>query len=195
MSRSLSTFGLIAIRGVLALVLSVSGVGKLIDPTDAGSLVEIVMGSQSILTDVALPLVIAVSLAELALAIWLVWGRGLSGALWACLGMVGGFTVVIGSLVVGGQSVSTCGCFGAFELGLSAEATFLRNLGLLAVILTGLLLSDGGAPPEADRAGAQRSASPTSASQTSASQTSASQTSASQTPATSDTSTKGDVHA
>jgi len=151
MSRSLSTYGLIAIRSVLALVFFVSGVGKLIDPTDAGSLVEVVMGSTSILTDYATPIVIAVSVAELALAIWLVWGRRLSGALLACLAMVGVFTVVIGSLVVGGQSVSTCGCFGAFGLGLSAEATFLRNLGLLAVILTGLLLADTGAPPDPGR--------------------------------------------
>jgi len=157
MSRSFSTYGLIAIRGVLALVLSVSGVGKLIDPTDAGTLVEVVMGAESILTDFATPIVLAVSLAELVLAIWLVWGRGLSGALLACLAMVGVFTVVIGSLVVGGQSVSTCGCFGAFGLGLSAESTFLRNLGLLAVILTGLLLADAGAASEADRAGAQAS--------------------------------------
>lgn len=157
MSRSLSKYGLIAIRGVLALVLSISGVGKLIDPTDAGSLVEVVMGAESILTDVATPIVIAVSLAELALAIWLVWGRRLSGALLACLAMVGVFTVVIGSLVVGGESVSTCGCFGAFGLGLSAEATFLRNLGLLAVILSGLLLADAGAASDADRVDAEAS--------------------------------------
>lgn len=139
---SAASIGRGAIRVVLGLVLLASGIGKLIDPSDAGSLVGVVMGSDSFFTSISTLIVVVVSLVELVLVAWLAWGKHLSGALLACLALVGVFTVVVGSIVVNGQGVSTCGCFGAFGLGLSAEWTLMRNLGLLAIILTGLLLND-----------------------------------------------------
>lgn len=139
---SVSVIGRMAIRAVLGLVLLASGVGKLIDPSDAGSLVGVVMGSDSFLTSISTLIVVAVSVVELVLVAWLAWGKHLGAALLACLALVGVFTVVVGSIVMSGQGVATCGCFGAFGLGLSAEWTLMRNLGLLAIILTGLLLND-----------------------------------------------------
>jgi hypothetical protein len=139
---SASSMGRMAIRAVLGLVLLASGVGKLLDPSDAGSLVSIVMGSDSFFASISTLIVIAVSVVELVLVAWLAWGKHLGAALLACLGLVGVFTFVVGSIVMSGQGVATCGCFGAFGLGLSAEWTLMRNLGLLVIILTGLLLND-----------------------------------------------------
>jgi hypothetical protein len=139
---SASLIGRMAIRAVLGLVLLASGVGKLIDPSDAGSLVDVVMGSDSFFASISTLIVVAVSVVELVLVAWLAWGKYLGAALLACLGLVGVFTVVVGSIVMSGQGVATCGCFGAFGLGFSAEWTLMRNLGLLAIILTGLLLND-----------------------------------------------------
>jgi hypothetical protein len=63
------------------------------------------------------------------------WIFGLS------FGLVAGFTLGLATLL-GGEGVATCGCFGAFGLGLSLEATLLRNLVVLALILVGFLLAD-----------------------------------------------------
>jgi len=140
---SAASVGRGVVRAILGLILLASGVGKLIDPSGAGSLVGVVMGAESFFASISTFIVITVSVVELVLVGWLAWGKHLSAALLACLGLVGVFTVVVGYLVVSGLSVSTCGCFGAFGLDLSAEWTLMRNLGLLVVILTGLLLNDG----------------------------------------------------
>ena len=139
---SMAAVGRAGVRAVLGLILLLSGTGKLLDPSAAESLVEVVMGADAWLTAWSFPLVIAVSLAELVLVAWLAWGRWLTAALAACFLMFTVFTIALGTVVLGGQTVATCGCFGAFGLGLSAEWTIMRNLVLLVVTLVGILLTD-----------------------------------------------------
>jgi len=142
MRFTVSAVGRLAVRGILGIVLLLSGVGKLIDSSGAEALVGVVMGSDSVLVDYAAPLVLLVSIGELALVGWLAWGRFLTSALATTFLVFAVFTVVVGSIVVGDQTVATCGCFGALGIDLSAEATLIRNLVLLAVTLVGILLTD-----------------------------------------------------
>jgi uncharacterized membrane protein YphA (DoxX/SURF4 family) len=142
MSGTISSVGRIAVRAILGLVLLLSGVGKLLDPSGAESLVGVVMGADSLFVEYATALVMLVSVTELVLVGWLAWGRRLTLALTACFLLVGIFTFVVGSIVLSDQTVATCGCFGALGLDLSAEGTLIRNLVLLAIALVGILLTD-----------------------------------------------------
>lgn len=140
LSNRLRTCSLWSVRGLLALLFAVSGVGKLIDGQSAVHL------TRSILDGAVGPagahgLVVAVSGAEVVLSGLLIWGRRLRWALGVSFGIVAGFTVGLATLL-GGEGVAPCGCFGAFSLGLSLEATILRNLGVLALVLVGYLLHD-----------------------------------------------------
>ncbi|PEN12841.1 hypothetical protein CRI94_12615 [Longibacter salinarum] len=149
MSTSLTRIGRIAVRFLLGLVLLLSGIGKLLDPTGAESLVGVVMGADSVFVDYATLIVYLVTLSELVLVGWLAWGRHLMAAFTATFVLVAIFTFVVGSIVMSDQVVATCGCFGALGLDLSAEGTLVRNLVLLAIILTGILLTDASQKAEA----------------------------------------------
>jgi len=88
-------YSLRSVRGLVALLFVVSGVGKLIDGQSAAYLTQRILGG--------------------------------------ALGPMGAQVLV---------GVVSCGCYGAFSLELSLEATILRNLVVLALALVGFLLAD-----------------------------------------------------
>jgi hypothetical protein len=124
----------------LALLFAASGVGKLVDAQDAVHLTRTILGGVVGPAE-AQVLVVAISGAEVALSGLLVGGWWLQWIFGLSFGLVAGFTLGLATLL-GGEGVATCGCFGAFGLGLSLEATLLRNLVVLALILVGFLLAD-----------------------------------------------------
>jgi len=140
LSDRLRTYSLWSVRGLLALLFAVSGLGKLIDGQSAAHLTRTILDG-TVGPAEAHGLVVAVSGTEvvlsglLALGWWPRWIFGIS------FGLVAGFTMGLATLL-GGAGVASCGCFGAFSLGLSLEATLLRNLGVLALALVGFLLAD-----------------------------------------------------
>jgi hypothetical protein len=140
LSDRLRTYGLWSVRGLLALLFAVSGVGKLIDGQSAVHLTQTIL-SGTVGPAGAHGIVVAVSGGEVVLSGLLIWGRRLRWTLGVSFGLVAGFTVGLATLL-GGEGVTSCGCFGAFGLGLSLEATLLRNLGVLALVLVGFLLAD-----------------------------------------------------
>ena len=139
-SNRIRRYSLWGVRGLLALLFAVSGVGKLIDDQSAVHLTQTIL-SGAVGPAGAHGIVVAVSGAEAVLSGLLIWGRRLRWTLGVSFGLVAGFTMGLATLL-GGERVTTCGCFGAFSLGLSLEATLLRNLGVLALVLVGFLLAD-----------------------------------------------------
>lgn len=133
---------LTTIRIILGAVFLLSGVGKLINPSDAQYLVELLASEFYWLIEYAGPIVIATSVIELILGSFLLWGRYLKWALAGTLIMLVGFSSVLGYFYMQGTSVESCGCFGAFGFASGIEVTLLRNLvlGLLVIgafVLTG----------------------------------------------------------
>lgn len=140
MSRNYKRISLSVIRYLLGIVFLLSGIGKLIDGSDARYLVELLATEFYWLIEYAGPIVTGTSLLELALAAVLLWGRYLKAALWGSLALVSTFTVVLGYFYLQGMSVASCGCFGALGIGGGLEATLLRNFVLLALIIGAYLL-------------------------------------------------------
>lgn len=134
-------YGLLGVRGILILVFVVSGIGKLIDGQTAAHLVERMFEGAPAITAWAEPLVMLVSSVELVLAGALMWGRRLAWALWSSFVLIASFTVALVTLLRG-PDIASCGCFGVVDLRLSLEATILRNLVLLTLSLSGVLLAD-----------------------------------------------------
>lgn len=133
---------LTVIRIILGMVFLLSGIGKLINASDAQYLVELLATEFYWLIEYAGPIVITTSIIELVLATFLLWGRYLKWALAGTLAMLLGFSSVLGYFYSQGMSVDSCGCFGAFGFASGIEFTLLRNLvlGLLVVgafVLTG----------------------------------------------------------
>lgn len=141
MMENVRWYTLEGIRWGLALVFGVSGVGKLIDGRGAAHLVELIFEGLPVMIGWSKEIVIVVSGAELLLAGVLILGWRLSWALGGSFGIVAGFTAALFTLL-GGTKVASCGCFGAFGVGLSLEATILRNFVLIGLILLGFLLAD-----------------------------------------------------
>lgn len=133
-------YSLWGVRGLLALLFAGSGVGKLVDAQDAVHLTRTILGG-AVGPVEAEVLVVVISGAEVVLSGLLVVGWWLQWIFGLSFGLVAGFTLGLATLL-GGEGVATCGCFGAFGLGLSLEATLLRNLVVLALALVGFLLAD-----------------------------------------------------
>lgn len=143
MSRNYKKLSLTVIRYLLGIIFLLSGVGKLIDSSNAHYLVELLATKFYWLIEYAEPIVMGTSLLELLLAVLLLWGKQLKSALWGSLALVTAFTVTLGYFYLQGMSVENCGCFGALGIGGGLEATLLRNAVLLVLIIGGLVLSRG----------------------------------------------------
>lgn len=133
---------LLTIRILLGLLFLASGIGKLIDSSDARYLVELLATEFYWLIEFAGPIVTGTSLLELVLAVLLLWGKKLKPALWVSLALVSVFTVTLGYFYLQGMSIASCGCFGALGIGGGLEATLLRNGVLLILVTGGLILGD-----------------------------------------------------
>jgi len=128
---------LLTIRLLLGGLFLLSGVGKLIDGTDARYLVELAATEIYWLIEYANAIVIGTSILELVLAGLLFWGRKLNAVLLASALLILFFTTMLLYFYIQGQSVAACGCFGAFGIGGGIEVTLLRNLVLLALVTGG----------------------------------------------------------
>lgn len=126
---------LTTLRIILGAVFLLSGIGKLISPVDARYLVELLATEYYWLIEYAGPIVIATSIVEVILAVFLLWGRYLKWALGGTLALLVGFSSVLGYFYSQGMSVESCGCFGAFGFASGIEFTLIRNLvlGLMVV--------------------------------------------------------------
>lgn len=136
---------LTTIRIILGAVFVISGVGKLINPSDAKYLVELLATEFYWLIEYAGPIVTATSFIELILGGLLLWGQYLKWALGGTLAMLVGFSSVLGYFYMQGMSVDSCGCFGAFGFASGIEFTLLRNLvlGLMVIGSFALIYTSG----------------------------------------------------
>lgn len=128
------------IRYLLGGLFMLSGIGKLIDSSDARYLVELMATEFYWLIEYATFIVTTTSVLELILAGLLFWGKRLGPTLIASLALILFFTGVLGYFYIQGQSVASCGCFGAFGGGGGLEVTLLRNAILLVFIIGSYLV-------------------------------------------------------
>jgi uncharacterized membrane protein YphA (DoxX/SURF4 family) len=136
MSRNYKKLSLTIIRYLLGGLFLLSGIGKLIDTSNARYLVELLATKFYWLIEYAEPIVLGTSILELVFAVMLLWGRQLKAAFWGSLALVTAFTVTLGYFYLQGMSVENCGCFGALGIGGGLEATLIRN-GLLLLLIAG----------------------------------------------------------
>lgn len=124
------------IRILLGGVFLLSGIGKLMDSGYVNyDPIRLLSTKYFWLIEYAAPIVITISVIELILAVFLLWGKYLKWALSGALLMLAGFTTVLSYFYFQGMSVKSCGCFGAFGFSSGLEFTLVRNivLGLLVV--------------------------------------------------------------
>ncbi|HLR25095.1 MAG TPA: MauE/DoxX family redox-associated membrane protein [Fodinibius sp.] len=132
------------IRFILGIIFLVSGIGKLLDSDYVNyDLVRLLSSHFYWLIEYAAPLIITVSIIELVLAVFLLWGRKLSWTLAGTFLMLIAFSSVLGYFYFQGMNVEGCGCFGAFGLNLGLGATLIRNLVLMALCIGAYLVMRG----------------------------------------------------
>lgn len=129
------------IRYLLGIIFLLSGIGKLIDSSDARYLVELMATRYFVLIEYASSIVYTISIVEIILAVFLIWGKQLKSALTGSFLLVTLFSSVLGYFYLQGQSIENCGCFGALGIGAGIEATLLRNLVLFVLIIVAFILS------------------------------------------------------
>jgi hypothetical protein len=127
--------GSLALRIFIALVLLATAGGKLFDvPGFARVLATYELLPESLL----IPLAVAVPLAELALAIWLLSGRRILGAAVASVAMHLAYTAWSAAAILRGLKLANCGCFGVFlarPLGWGTVAEDLVMTGLSVALV------------------------------------------------------------
>lgn len=128
------------IRFLLGGIFLLSGIGKLMDGSDALYLVELLATEYYWLIEYGTPIVMTTSIIELTLAGFLFWGKKLNLTLLASALLLLSFSSVLLYFYIQGQSVASCGCFGAFGFGGGLEATLLRNVVLLVLVAAAFLL-------------------------------------------------------
>lgn len=133
MSSKYAKNALTVIRIILGVLFLISGIGKLINGSDARYLVELLATEFYWLIEYAALIVTATSIIELILAVFLLWGKYLKWALAGTLAMLVGFSSVLSYFYFQGMSVENCGCFGAFGFASGLEFTLIRNLVLIVL--------------------------------------------------------------
>lgn len=131
------------IRFGIGILFLASGIGKLINSTDARFLVELMATKFYWLIEYVELIVMLTSALELVIALLLLWGRYLLSAFTAALMMLLGFTGILGYFYLQGMNVENCGCFGALGFASGLDFTLLRNLVLIALITGAYLLMPG----------------------------------------------------
>ena len=121
-----------ALRFFFALLLIATAIGKLLDNRGFAA---VVATYQFFPEPLLLPLALALSLAELAVALWLIWGRLL---VWAALVLVllhAGYLAWLGLAYGRGLDIPNCGCFGVFLARPLTPRMFVEDGLLLAAAL------------------------------------------------------------
>jgi uncharacterized membrane protein YphA (DoxX/SURF4 family) len=134
---------LTTVRILLGLVFLASGIGKLISGSEAQYLVELLATEFYWLIEYSSLIVTVTSVLELAIAVFLLWGRYLKWALGGALLMLVGFSSVLSYFYLQGMSVENCGCFGALGFASGLEFTLLRNGVLVLLVIGAYILSVG----------------------------------------------------
>lgn len=139
--RSYRRWALIGIRVLLGALFLLSGIGKLINSSDARYLVELMATRFYWLIEYSSPIVLGLSVLELLLGLLLLLNRYLKITLWASAGLFLFFIGVLGYFYLQGMSVGSCGCFGAFGFGSGIAFTLIRNAVLLVLAGAALYLN------------------------------------------------------
>lgn len=140
MSSKTQQYISVGIRIILGLMFLLSGVGKLIDNSNAIYMVELLATKFYWLIEYSTFIVTLTSVVELILAVFLLLGIKLRWTLTGSFLMVLWFTIVVSYFYLQGMSVASCGCFGAFDLGGGLGTTLVRNVILLALIFGGFFM-------------------------------------------------------
>lgn len=141
MNLKLKQYSVLVIRVFLGLVFLISAIGKLIDSGYVNySLVRLLSTKFYWMIEYATVLVISISVIELIIAVFLLWGKMLKWALSAALLLLLFFSGVMGYFYWQGMSVQACGCFGAFSIGGGLAFSLLKNLVLIIFVFLGLKL-------------------------------------------------------
>lgn len=147
MNQLLSSRILLICRILLGLIFLVSAIGKFIDNEDAKFLVELLASEIYWIIDYSSLIVNSLTIAELILAVLLLWGKWLPKVFLASCFFLLGFIAVLSYFQLQGYEVASCGCFGAFGGGGGLEATLIKDVVLLAVAILGLIMSYKAATP------------------------------------------------
>jgi len=140
MNQSYLSKAITVIRLLLGILFLISGIGKLISGSDARYLVELLATEYFWLIEYATAIVIATSVIELVLAVFLIWNKFLKWALAGTLAMLIGFSSVLSYFYFQGMSVENCGCFGAFGFASGLEFTLIRNAVLILLTVIAFVL-------------------------------------------------------
>ncbi|WP_441000288.1 MauE/DoxX family redox-associated membrane protein [Fodinibius sp. SL11] len=141
MNHSYLSKTLIGIRLLLGILFLLSGIGKLISGSEARYLVELLATEFYWLIEYANFIVIATSIIELVLAVFLIWNKLLKWALAGTMAMLIGFSSVLSYFYLQGMSVENCGCFGAFGFASGLEFTLIRNAVLILLTIIAFILA------------------------------------------------------
>ena len=141
MTKKTQGYIVTTIRFHLVALFLLSGIGKLIDGSDALYMVELLATEFYWLIEYGNLIVLVTSVVELALAGLLLWGTSLKPTLLASAALLLFFSSILFYFYLQGQSIANCGCFGAFGFGGGLEPTLIRNVLLLALVGTGFVFS------------------------------------------------------
>ncbi len=136
MTSKAKRISLLIIRILLGLVFLISGIGKLIDSGYVNyALVRLLSTEFYWMIEYAAAIVITISIIELIIAAFLLWGKKLRWALSGALLLLLIFSGVMGYFYWQGMNVQSCGCFGAFGIGGGLAFSLLKNLVLIALVI------------------------------------------------------------
>jgi uncharacterized membrane protein YphA (DoxX/SURF4 family) len=138
---------LLAIRILLGVIFLLSGIGKLINDSDARYLVELLATKFYWLIEYTGPIVLAITIIEILLAIFLLWGKKLRWVLGLALLLIIAFSSVLSYFYWQGFGIKSCGCFGAFDIGGGLFFSLLKNVVLLVLIIGAYCLIPSGEKP------------------------------------------------
>jgi uncharacterized membrane protein YphA (DoxX/SURF4 family) len=140
MKKSYANIALTTIRIILGLLFLLSGIGKLINGSDARYLVELLATEVYWVIEYASAIVLTTSILELFFAVLLLWNKYIKSALTGILVMLISFSGVLSRFYFQGMTVESCGCFGAFGFSSGLEFTLIRNFVLIILTITAFFL-------------------------------------------------------
>ena len=125
-------------RIFIGLVFLLSGIGKLIDRSDAIYLVEMLSTQVYWLIEYRNLIALSLTVAELILAVFLLVGKFKYPALFISFVFIFGLSSVLLYLTFQGFIIESCGCFGVLDLFTGLPATLAKNVVLLCIIALGI---------------------------------------------------------
>src|SRR5690554_1704721 len=128
-------------RFILGTIFLLSGIGKIIDNSDAIYLVELMATEFFWLVEWRYAIVYLTIAIELILAILLFLKTRLKATYIFTFGFLVFFTSVITFFYLEGYDIASCGCFGAFGFSGGLSSTLIRNIILLILTAIGFVVA------------------------------------------------------